>query len=105
MRSNGKRSGPICPSLKRDPRGGNLGWKTGTALRAFYGRCGNLKPSFTFFYDWSGPWLIQPGVDWTFWDPFRASVRYNYLDGRGNRGLGISNNKDTVWVELQYLLY
>jgi hypothetical protein len=26
-------------------------------------------------------------------------------DGRGNRGLGISNNKDNVWVELQYLLY
>jgi len=44
-------------------------------------------------------------VDWTFWDPFRASVRYNYLDGRGNRGLGFSNNKDNVWVELQYLLY
>ena len=74
-------------------------------FEGIYGRCGNLKPSFTFFYDWSGPWLIQPGVDWTFWDPFRASVRYNYLDGRGNRGLGISNNKDTVWVELQYLLY
>ena len=66
---------------------------------------GNLRPSFTFFYDWSGSWLVQPGVDWTFWDPFRASVRYNYLDGRGNRGLGFSNNKDNVWVELQYLLY
>lgn len=79
-------------------------WLTTVTMNTQY-LGGNLKPSFTFFYDWSGSWLVQPGVDWTFWDPFRASVRYNYLDGRGNRGLGISNNKDSVWVELQYLLY
>jgi hypothetical protein len=71
---------------------------------------GNLRPSLTGFYDWSGAWLVQPGVDWTFWDPFRASVRYNYLDGRleslgAGGGLGPLVGKDSVWVELQYLLY
>src|SRR6185369_7000896 len=66
---------------------------------------GNLRPSFTFFYDWSGSYLVQPGIDWTFWDPFRASIRYNYIEGRGNRGLGLQNRKDNIWFELQYLLY
>jgi hypothetical protein len=66
---------------------------------------GNMRPSFTFFYDWSGSYLVQPGLDWTFWDPFRASVRYNYIEGRGNRGLGLQNRKDSIWFELQYLLY
>jgi hypothetical protein len=66
---------------------------------------GNLRPTATFFYDWSGSYLFQPGVDWTFYDPFRVSVRYNFLEGRGNRGLGLQNRKDSVWFELQYLLY
>jgi hypothetical protein len=66
---------------------------------------GNLRPSVLGFYDWSGSWFIQPGIDWTFWDPFRAGVRYNYLDGKGNSGIGIQNRKDSVWIELQYLLY
>jgi hypothetical protein len=70
---------------------------------------GNLRPSFTFFYDWAGAWLIQPGLDWTFWDPFRASVRYNWLEGNYQTGflggIGTAKNKDNVWIELQYLLY
>ena len=66
---------------------------------------GNVRPSFTFFYDWSGSMLMQPAVDWTFYDPFRVSIRYSWLDGRANRGLGIQNRKDNVWLELQYLLY
>lgn len=79
-------------------------WLTTFTVNTQY-RAGNLRPSFTFFYDWSGSWLIQPGIDWTFWDPFRASIRYNWLDGRGDRGLGIQNRKDNIWFELQYLLY
>ena len=66
---------------------------------------GNLRPSFTFFYDWHGRWFMQPGVDWRFWDPFAVSLRYNVIDGRGNGGLGVLNRKDNVWVEFQYLLY
>jgi hypothetical protein len=66
---------------------------------------GNLRPSITGFYAWSGSWLVQPGLDWTFWDPWRASVRYNYIDGKGNSGIGLFNRKDSIWLELQYLLY
>lgn len=70
---------------------------------------GNLRPTFTFFYDWSGAWLAQPGIDWTFYDPFRVSVRYNWLDGAYNGGaaggIGFAKYKDNVWLELQYLLY
>lgn len=65
---------------------------------------GNLVPRVTFFYDFSGAWLVQPGIDWTFWDPFRMQVRYNYLDGR-YAGIGFFKTRDNIWVELQYLLY
>jgi hypothetical protein len=67
-------------------------------------RSGDLRPSVTFFYDWAGAWLIQPGIDWIFYDPFRLSVRYNYLDGR-YAGIGLFKTRDNIWVELQYLLY
>jgi hypothetical protein len=67
---------------------------------------GNMQPSLTFFYDWAGAWLLQPGLDWKFWDPWRLSLRYNWLDGRGNIiPIGAFNRKDNVWVELQYALY
>jgi hypothetical protein len=65
---------------------------------------GNVRPSVTFFYDWSGSYLFQPGLDWTFYDPFRLSIRYNWIEGR-YAGLGLFKTKDNVWVELQYLLY
>jgi hypothetical protein len=70
-------------------------------------RAGNVRPSLTFFYDWSGAWLMQPGVDWIFHDPFRLSVRYNWIDGRYavGGGIGLFKTRDNIWVELQYLLY
>lgn len=84
---------------------GKEDWLTTLAISTQY-FAGNVRPSFIFFYDWSGAWLIQPGLDWTFWDPFRASVRYNYLDGRaGTSNLGNANRRDSIWFELQYLLY
>ncbi len=79
-------------------------WLTTLAISTPY-LSGNLVPRFTFFYDWSGSYLVQPGLDWTFWEPFRFQFRYNYIEGRGRRGLGGANRKDNVWFELQYLLY
>jgi hypothetical protein len=79
-------------------------WLTTLAINTQY-MAGNVRPNLVLFYDWSGSMLIQPGIDWTFWDPWRLSVKYNWLDGRANRGLGIQNRKDNVWLELQYLLY
>jgi hypothetical protein len=70
---------------------------------------GNLRPSFVFFYDWAGAYLIQPGIDWTFYDPFRVSLRYNWIEGNYQTGflggIGAAKTKDNVWLELQYLLY
>lgn len=65
---------------------------------------GNLTPRLVFFYDFGGSWLVQPGIDWTFWEPFRAQVRYNYIDGRYT-GIGFFKTRDSIWLELQYLLY
>ena len=65
---------------------------------------GNLRPSVNFFYDWAGAYLFQPGIDWTFWDPLRVSVRYSFIDGRYS-GIGLFKTKDNAWIELQYLLY
>jgi hypothetical protein len=65
---------------------------------------GNLTPNLAFIYDLSGAWLVQPGVNWTFWDPWRMQVRYNYIDGR-YAGIGLQKTKDSIWLELQYLLY
>ena len=68
---------------------------------------GNLEPSVTFFYDWAGAWLVQPGVNWIFHDPFRLSIRYNWLDGRyaADGGIGLFKTRDNIWVELQCQLY
>jgi hypothetical protein len=65
---------------------------------------GNLTPNLAFIYDLGGAWLVQPGVNWTFWDPWRMQIRYNWIDGRYT-GVGLFKTKDSVWLELQYLLY
>ncbi len=65
---------------------------------------GNLRPGLVFFYDWSGSWLVQPGLNWRFWDPFAVDVRYNWIDGNYG-GIGAFKTKDSVWLEFQYLLY
>src|SRR5262249_32309173 len=83
---------------------GGRDWLTTLSISTQY-MGGNLRPSLNFFYDWSRSYSMQPGLNWTFWDPFRASVRYNYIEGRGNRGIGTQNRKDNIWFELQYLLY
>lgn len=92
-------------------RSGNILWNYGgrdelvtLAVNTQYWR-GNLRPSLTVFYDWSGSWLLQPGIDWIFHEPFRLSLRYAWLDGRNNMGLGTLNRADNVWFELQYLMY
>ncbi len=66
---------------------------------------GNLRPSMAFVFDWNGSWLLQPGVDWTFYDPFRVSVKYNWIDGTYGGAAGTFKTKDNFWVEFQYLLY
>ncbi|NOT57444.1 MAG: hypothetical protein HOP18_22805 [Deltaproteobacteria bacterium] len=66
---------------------------------------GNLRPSFVFFYDWNGSWLMQPGFDWKFWDPFAVTMRYNWIDGNYGAGIGAFKTKDSIWLEFQYLLY
>jgi hypothetical protein len=65
---------------------------------------GNLTPRLVFLYDFAGSWLIQPGVDWTFWEPFRFQMRYNFIDGKYS-GIGFFKAKDHIYFELQYLLY
>ena len=66
---------------------------------------GNLRPSFNFFYSWAGGYFVQPGIDWTFWDPFRISIRYNLIEGNNEPVIGVNKIKDNAWIELQYLLY
>lgn len=79
-------------------------WTTTLSISTAY-MAGNLRPSFGVLYDWSGSYALTPQLDWTFWDPFRVSVRYNYIEGQATEGIGIQNRKDNIWVELQYLLY
>ena len=70
---------------------------------------GNLRPTFVMQYDWTGAWLIQPSLTWTFWDPFRVNVTYNWIEGRWDTGLaggvGLLKAKDNIWIEFQYQLY
>ena len=65
---------------------------------------GNVRPRFVAFYDMAGSYLFQPGLDWVFADPFRLSVRYNYIGGKYT-GIGFFKFKDHIFFELQYLLY
>jgi hypothetical protein len=96
--SSGSRAG--C-SLWKAP---SKTWLTTLSISTSY-MGGNMRPSFVYFYDWHGNWLIQPGISWKFWDPFALAIRYNALDGRGNGGLGVLNRKDNIQFELQYQLY
>ena len=66
---------------------------------------GNLAPALVFIYDWNGAWLVQPGFDWKFWDPFAMSIRYNWIDGNYGGAVGAFKTKDSVWLEFQYQLY
>ena len=65
---------------------------------------GNLRPAFVMQYDWSGSWLMQPSITWTFWDPFRVNLTYNWIEGRW-MGVGLLKAKDNIWIEFQYQLY
>jgi len=79
-------------------------WLTTFAVNTPY-MGGNLRPSYAISYNWHGNWFMQFGANWRFWDPFSVDVRYNWIDGRGNGGLGFFNRKDDVVIEFQYLLY
>jgi hypothetical protein len=108
-RTNACIPGPTapCKTNRTFPLGQDQEILTFSAGTQYWG--GNLRPSFVFFYDWAGAYLIQPGIDWTFYDPFRVSLRYNWIEGNYQTGflggIGAAKTKDNVWLELQYLLY
>ena len=93
---------PPCSFKRTAPQGNDSQIFTLAVSTTYMG--GNLSPRFVFFYDWAGSYLMQPGLNWTFWDPFRMQLRYNYIDGKYS-GIGFFKNKDSFWIELQYLLY
>ena len=67
---------------------------------------GNLRPSFTFFYDWHGRTAYPAAGGLAVLGPVcgeRALQRA--LTDAGTVVLGFLNRKDSVWVEFQYLLY
>jgi len=108
-RANACAPGPLAPcdySRTYKPGQGQETFTFGVST-TYWG--GNLRPSFNFFYDWQGAWLMQPGIDWTFWDPFRVSLRVNEIQGKYVSGyfggIGTAKTKSSAWVEFQYLLY
>jgi hypothetical protein len=97
-------SGGVTPCIYKGLLGNSVENQVFTLAISTPYAAGNLIPRLVFLYDFSGSWLVQPGVDWVFWDPFRLQVRYNWIDGR-YAGIGFLKTRDSVWLELQYLLY
>ena len=67
---------------------------------------GQVNPSLTLFYDWSGGALVAPSVT-LLRDPFRLTFQYNYVEAgrlRGASGISLLRDRDNFLVQLEYVL-
>lgn len=65
-----------------------------------------VNPNFLMAYDWSGAFLVAPGVTFSR-DPFRFRVEYNYLYGgrlKGASGISLLRDRDNVLFQLEYVI-
>jgi hypothetical protein len=65
-------------------------------------RSGVISPALTFFYDWQGAWVVQPGITFTR-DPFRVLLQYNYIDGQFN-GIGFLRDRDNFIIQVDLVI-
>lgn len=67
---------------------------------------GQITPSLTIFYDWSGALVVLPQVVFSR-DPFRFIVSYNYLAAerlKGASGVSLLRDRDNLLFQLEYVI-
>lgn len=67
---------------------------------------GQVNPSATIFYDWSGAFVFVPSVTLVR-DPFRFTVEYNYIEAgslKGNSGVSLVRDRDNLLFQFEYVL-
>jgi hypothetical protein len=66
---------------------------------------GQVNPSFSLFYDWSGAVVLLPQVMFSR-DPFRFTVGYSYLTAdtlKGSSGVSLLRDRDNALFQLEYV--
>jgi hypothetical protein len=67
---------------------------------------GQIIPSLTFLYDWSGSFVAIPSVTLSR-DPFRFTLQYNFLTSgslRGASGTSLLRDRDNFLFQFEYVL-
>ncbi len=67
---------------------------------------GQVSPSLTVAYDWSGAVLVQPQVTLSR-DPFRFTFSYSYLHAqslKGASGISLLRDRDNVLFQIEYVI-
>jgi hypothetical protein len=67
---------------------------------------GQISPSLTLFYDWSGSFVALPQITFSR-DPFRFSMSYSYLVAsklKGASGVSLLRDRDNVLFQIEYVI-
>jgi hypothetical protein len=67
---------------------------------------GQVVPSMSFFYDWSGSFVFIPQVTFSR-DPFRFTMGYSYLTAntlKGASGISLLRDRDNLLFQFEYVL-
>jgi hypothetical protein len=67
---------------------------------------GQVSPSLLMLYDWSGGFVVAPGVQFIR-DPFRFSMSYNYLEAsrlKGASGVSLLRDRDNILFQFEYVI-
>src|SRR5262249_45834357 len=67
---------------------------------------GQISPSLTFFYDWSGSFVMLPQITFSR-DPFRFSMSYSYLTAntfKGASGVSLLSDRDNILFQFEYVI-
>jgi len=67
---------------------------------------GQVVPSMSFFYDWSGSFVFIPQVTFSR-DPFRLTMGYSYLTAntlKGASGISLLRDRDNLLFQFEYVL-
>jgi hypothetical protein len=67
---------------------------------------GQINPSLTVLYDWSGGYTLIPQVTFSR-DPFRFTMSYSYLDAnrlKGGSGVSLLRDRDNFLFQFEYVI-
>ena len=67
---------------------------------------GQVSPSLTLFYDWSGAFVALPQITFSR-DPFRFTFSYSFLTAqslKGASGVSLLRDRDNVLFQLEYVI-